>query len=74
MSEQEKIDLDKMNEDCHRINRNTISFCEHLIKLSPTELRHTGHQSIGDALLHSIQLGRKQKDKIQAEYTKKYPD
>ena len=73
MSEEE-IDLEIMKKKIQRMDFDTISYCEHMMRSSDAELPRTGWKDRKDAIYETIKSNTKKKMELMREHTKKYPD
>lgn len=67
MTDQEQADLDAMRLKSLEIKVQTWDFMLYMIRDS-TILAHSGHKSVGDALVHAMKSSEKKVDALQAEY------
>lgn len=74
MSEQEKIDLEKMKEEIVKTKISSFELSSTFIRMVKSDLPHTGYKTVEEAVFSTIKRGQQKIDDLTRAHTRKYPD
>lgn len=74
MSEQEQIDLDAMKAEIQKVKIQGFDNMVSYLRMPLEQLPATGHKTIAAAIQWTLELYKKQIDKLTNDFIKKYPD
>lgn len=74
MRPEEQVDLDKMKAEIQGIKLRAYDFMHEAIRFDDNDLKHSGHKSVGDALIYAVKRAEKDILKVPKDFLRKWPD
>lgn len=74
MSEQEYKDLEDMKDKVNEIKVNRMEYAISVLRYTDTDLKHSGYKTVEQALKSIVESTKRDIDKLNKNYIRKYPD
>jgi hypothetical protein len=74
VTDQEKKDLEELKVAIAKLQTDSYQVLRHYSRLTPDDLKYTGHKTVEGAVFSVVVDTLKKADKLTAAFLKKYPD